>query len=45
MKDKQCPICYPIPMGLIPEGWASLQEKHDREHLSQCPTCKQPIKP
>lgn len=45
MKDKNCPICYPKPQGLSPEGWRAIIELHEREHLPQCPTCKQPIKP
>jgi len=44
MKVKDCPICYPIPMGLSPEGWVAVQKTHEEEHLPHCPTCKQPIK-
>ena len=44
MKDKNCPFCYEKAMGLSPEGWIVLQEIHEREHLPQCPICKQPIK-
>lgn len=32
MKDKNCPFCYPIVMGLSPEGWVNLQAQHDSGH-------------
>lgn len=31
-KKINCPICYPKPMGLSPEGWTVLQAQHDRGH-------------
>ena len=46
MKDpKNCPYCsrVPMPMGLSPEGWANLKEKHDKEHCIKCPTCGKPV--
>jgi hypothetical protein len=35
MKDKNCPICYKKVMGLSPEGWNRVQDKHEREHVSK----------
>lgn len=40
IKDPNCPICYPKVMGLSPEGWIGVRERHDQGHqLSCCPEC------
>ena len=43
MKDANCPICVPTVLSISPIGWQRILEIHNKEHLSQCPTCKQPI--
>jgi hypothetical protein len=42
-RDKDCPYCYPIVMGMSPEGLQLLKEKHDKDHCIECPTCGKPI--
>jgi hypothetical protein len=49
-KDPQnCPYCEAEEKGVSsgwsgsPEFWASLKEKHNKEHCERCPACGQPL--